>query len=115
MLSVNAFLPRMLFPFGAAVLLVSVAVAQNAPGRPDVNAMVSNAAKRAFAELCQRLDRDRDGKLNKTEFMGMYGDAGVAESKYRMWDVNADGYITEEEYVSVVRSIGNKRRPPAES
>jgi Ca2+-binding EF-hand superfamily protein len=76
---------------------------------PDREAMMANAGKRAYHELLLQLDKDQDGKLSKAEFMAMTRDPSAAEAKYKTWDVDADGYITEEEYLSVIQNITVKR------
>ena len=78
-------------------------------GRPDLSALLSDVAKEAFQEICLTLGKDKDGKLSKVEFQGMYRDADMTESKFQTWDVDRDGYLTEAEYVSVVAKIGGRK------
>jgi hypothetical protein len=41
-----------------------------------------------------------DGKFSKTEFFAIYKDKDKAEKNFKTWDLNKDGFITEEEYIS---------------
>lgn len=67
-------------------------------------------AKDAYKELCKNLDKNKDGKLSKEEYMKMWKDKKKGEQEFKKWDTNKDGYITEEEYVNAVGNISKKSK-----
>ncbi len=71
---------------------------------------MEKAARDAYKLLLKETDKNQDGKISKTEFYAIWKDPKVAEEKYKAWDVNKDGFITEEEYVKVVLDIGKKKK-----
>jgi len=71
---------------------------------------MEKSARDAYKLLLQETDKNKDGKISKVEFFAIWKDKKVAEEKYILWDVNKDGYITEEEYVKVVMDIGKKKK-----
>jgi Ca2+-binding EF-hand superfamily protein len=73
---------------------------------PDRAAMMASAAKSAFQKLQTEVDKNHDGKLSKTEFFAIYKDKDKAEKNFKAWDLNQDGFITEEEYIKAVVNIG---------
>jgi Ca2+-binding EF-hand superfamily protein len=76
---------------------------------PDRAAMMASAAKSAFQKLKAEVDKDKDGKLSRAEFFAAWKDKEKAEKNYKAWDLNQDGYITEEEYVKAVANIAKPR------
>ena len=78
--------------------------------RPDRDAIMASAAKSAFQKIKTEVDKNKDGKLSKAEFFAIYRDKRIAEKNYTTWDLNKDGFITEEEYVKAVVNIGNRRK-----
>jgi hypothetical protein len=59
----------------------------------------------AFREVLAAADRNRDGKLTLDECMAISKDKKKIEKDCRYWDADADGTITEDEYVRQVRKI----------
>jgi len=55
--------------------------------------------------LLKETDKNNDGKISKVEFFAIWKDKKIAEEKYKVWDLNKDGYITEEEYVKSMRPM----------
>jgi len=76
----------------------------------DAAKKMEQTARDAYKELLKETDKNKDGKISRAEFYAIWKDKKVAEEKYKFWDVNKDGYITEEEYVKAVLDIGRKRR-----
>ena len=72
--------------------------------------MMASAAKAAFKELQTKIDKNQDGKLSKVEFFAVYKDKDKAEKNFRAWDLNEDGFITEEEYVKAAVNISKQRK-----
>ena len=70
---------------------------------------MEKASRNAYKTLLKETDKNKDGKISKTEFFAVWKDRKVAEEKWTFWDTNKDGYITEEEYVKAVLSIGKKK------
>ncbi len=91
---------------GSLCFFTAGSYAQNA----DAIKTMERAARTAYGELLKETDKNKDGKISKSEFYAMWKDKKVAEEKFIYWDVNKDGYITEEEYVKVVRDIGTKKK-----
>ncbi|MGD9497170.1 MAG: EF-hand domain-containing protein [Armatimonadota bacterium] len=59
---------------------------------------------RAFAALLQRLDRDADGKLGRTEWPGR-------PEVFDQLDANADGFISEDEMAAGRERVGQRADP----
>ena len=78
--------------------------------RPDREAMMTSAAKKAFKELLTEADKNHDGKFSRTEFLEIFKDKEKAEKNFKTWDLNKDGFITEEEYVQAVVNITGPRK-----
>ena len=76
----------------------------------DPSKKMEQAARNAYKELLKETDKNTDGKISKAEFYAIWQDKKVAEEKYKFWDVNKDGYITEEEYVKAVVDISKKKK-----
>jgi Ca2+-binding EF-hand superfamily protein len=77
---------------------------------PDRAAKVSAAAKDAFKRMLARSDKNRDGKLSRTEFYAIFNDKSKADKNFKIWDLNQDGFITEEEYVKGIASMGRPKK-----
>jgi len=77
---------------------------------PEVTKAMEKAAKQAYQDLLKETDKNKDGKISKTEFYAVWKDKKTAEEKYAFWDTNKDGYITETEYVKTVKNIGTKKK-----
>jgi len=88
------------------ILFALVLHAQN----PDVNKAMEKAAKQAWQDLLKEADKNKDGKISKTEFFAIWKDKKTAEEKYTFWDTNKDSYITETEYVKAVKNTGTKKK-----
>jgi Ca2+-binding EF-hand superfamily protein len=71
---------------------------------------IENSAHEAYKMLLKETDKDKDGKISKKEFLAIWKDKKAAEEKYKAWDVNNDGFITEEEYVQVAMDAGKKKK-----
>lgn len=61
--------------------------------------------KGAYRDILAKADQNRDGKLSQNECLAIWKDRQKGEKDCRYWDANADGVITEEEYVKQVRKI----------
>lgn len=88
--------------------LVCIAVVSSAPlccaaGPSDA------FARNAFKEILSQADTNKDGKLSVTECKSIYKDPAMAKKNCTFWDANADGTITEDEYVSKATRMGKKR------
>jgi Ca2+-binding EF-hand superfamily protein len=70
---------------------------------------IAKAAHDAYKSLLKETDKNNDGKISRKEYFAIWKDPKIAEKKYVAWDVNKDGYITEEEYVKVVMNMGKKK------
>jgi Ca2+-binding EF-hand superfamily protein len=66
-------------------------------------------ARNAFKQILSQADTNKDGKLSVAECKAMHKDPARAKKNCTFWDVNADGTITENEYVSKAMSMGKKR------
>jgi len=77
---------------------------------PDVTKAMEKAAKQAYQDLLKETDKNKDGKISKTEFYAIWKDKKTAEEKYTFWDTNNDGYIAETEYVKAVKNTGTKKK-----
>jgi len=71
---------------------------------------MKKAAKKAYQELLKELDKNHDGKLSKSEFMKAWKDKNYGENNYKQWDINKDGYITEEEYINAIVNIQKRSK-----
>jgi len=65
-------------------------------------------ARDAFKEILAEADKNKDGKLSLTECKAMWKDAAKGEKNCTFWDVNHDGTITENEYVSQAKTFRGK-------
>ena len=63
-------------------------------------------ARNAFRQILSQTDTNKE--LSLAECKGIYKDAAMAEKNCTFWDVNKDGTITEDEYVSQAMSMGKK-------
>jgi Ca2+-binding EF-hand superfamily protein len=95
-----------LWVLSLTIIFTQIAQAQD----PDVTKQMEKAARQAYKDLLKETDKDKDGKISKAEFYAIWKDKKVAEEKYVVWDLNKDGYITEEEYVKAVRDITTKKK-----
>jgi Ca2+-binding EF-hand superfamily protein len=73
----------------------------------DQNSLEKHA-REAFKSVLQQTDKNKDGKISLEEYCTIWKDKSSAEKKFKTWDVNGDGYITEEEYVKVIVEMGKK-------
>lgn len=78
--------------------------------KPDKYKEMEKAARNAYKLLLEETDKNKDGKISRAEFYAIWKDKKLAEEKFNYWDTNKDSYITEEEYVKVVRDIGTKKK-----
>jgi hypothetical protein len=76
-----------------ALLGVPPVLAQKTGPPPDF-------AKNAFHTILSGADKNGDGKLSMEECYSVWKDRVIAEKNCGHWDVNGDGIITEDEYVS---------------
>lgn len=61
--------------------------------------------KGAYRDILAKADKNRDGKLSQSECLAVWKDRQKGEKDCRYWDADADGVITEEEYVKQVRKL----------
>lgn len=92
------------------VIFILVISSHTVAQKPDIRKEMEKAAKQAYMGLLKETDKDKDGKISKTEFFAIWKDKKAAEEKFAFWDTNKDGYITEEEYVKAVVDIVNKKK-----
>ena len=90
------------FTFIVAMLLVCGSSSAQSRGPSD------DGIKQAFQQIKNTADTNKDGKLTVAECMSIWKDKQTAETKCKFWDINGDGTITEDEYVTQVRNIGKK-------
>jgi len=90
-----------------AFMVISVAITQMifAQGLKDNEKNI----REIYKALLKETDKNKDGKISKVEFCAIWKDKKIAEEKFKAWDVNKDGCITEEEYVKAVMNIGKKK------
>lgn len=88
---------------GLATLCICTQV--NAAGPSEEN------IRSAYKMLLEQVDTNKDGIISMAECMSIYKDPSMAEKNCMFWDADKDGLIKEDEYVSRVRSIGNKHNP----
>jgi len=65
-------------------------------------------ARNAFRMILSGADTNKDGKLSVNECMGIYKDKTMASRNCAFWDVNKDGFITEDEYVKRGMGLGGE-------
>jgi Ca2+-binding EF-hand superfamily protein len=65
--------------------------------------------RKIYKDLLKETDKDKDGKISKSEYLAIYKDKKKAEENFKKWDVNKDGYLTEDEYVKVIMDMGKKK------
>jgi Ca2+-binding EF-hand superfamily protein len=75
------------------------------------NQRMEAAARAAFKQLLAETDKNHDGKISRAEHFAIWKDKVQGEKNFKMWDLNNDGYITEEEYVKAVGSTTRERKP----
>ena len=46
----------------------------------------------------QKLDKDNDGRVSLSEYLVHFNSKAEAETMFRKWDVNGDGYLNREEF-----------------
>jgi Ca2+-binding EF-hand superfamily protein len=63
----------------------------------------------AFKQILAEADKNKDGKLQMAECKTIFKDKKKGEADCGFWDANHDGIITEEEYVSQVKSLRKKK------
>jgi Ca2+-binding EF-hand superfamily protein len=76
----------------------------------DQTKKMEKAAHDAYQTLLKETDKNKDGKISKSEFLPIWKDQKIAEEKYKVWDVNKDGFITEAEYVKVIMDRSKKKK-----
>jgi Ca2+-binding EF-hand superfamily protein len=76
----------------------------------NVSKNMEKTAHDSYKMLLKETDKNKDGKISKTEFYAVWKDQKIAEEKYKAWDTNKDGYITEDEYVKVIMDMGKKKK-----
>jgi hypothetical protein len=59
----------------------------------------------AYKQILSQADANKDGKLSVTECQTIYKDPAMAEKNCKFWDVNNDGIITEDEYVTQIMKM----------
>jgi Ca2+-binding EF-hand superfamily protein len=75
------------------------------------NQKMEAAARAAFKQLLAETDKNHDDKISRAEHLAIWKDKDYGEKNFKMWDLNNDGYITEEEYVKAVGNITRERKP----
>lgn len=91
-----------IFIFVVAVFLVCGSASAQSRGPSD------DGIKQAFQQIKASADTNKDGKLTVAECITIWKDKQAGETKCKFWDINSDGTITEDEYVTQVRNIGKK-------
>ncbi len=95
---------RIVFRMAAAMLLGSVLMTT------AVFALNLEERRRmVYRELLKELDKDRDGKIGKSEYMAIWKDRDYGEANYVHFDQNKDGFITEEEYIKKTELPARKK------
>jgi hypothetical protein len=76
----------------AAVLAIMLA------GRGPADGVIP--LERARELHFQQLDKNRDGKVSREEFLAPWkANREIAEQQFRQFDKNGDGFITPDEYI----------------
>jgi Ca2+-binding EF-hand superfamily protein len=88
----------MIFIFGCFILTGSLSSAQE-KGPPAE--MISGA----YRQILAGADKNGDGKLSMEECLSVSSNKKKIEKDCKYWDANADGVITEEEYVKQVKKL----------
>jgi hypothetical protein len=72
--------------------------------------------RNAFKIILSHADANKDGKLSKDECMVIYKDKNMARKNCTFWDADKDSFVTEDEYVKQMMSLGSKNKgiAPAE-
>ena len=83
-----------LTPLGLGIVSILVADASAQAGRGD--------PARLWAVLAERHDKDKDGKITAREY-------ARGEDKFRNWDSDGDGVLTEADFESLRRGRGKRR------
>ncbi|MFZ1289289.1 MAG: EF-hand domain-containing protein [Melioribacteraceae bacterium] len=66
-------------------------------------------AKKAYQDLLKELDKNKDGKISKSEFMKAWKDKNVGEKNFSQFNQNKDSFITEEEYINTALKFQRKQ------
>jgi Ca2+-binding EF-hand superfamily protein len=88
------------------IIFISAAII----GKAQDQKQIEKNIRQAYKDLLKETDKDKDGKISKAEYFAIWKDKKVAEEKYKPWDINKDGYITEDEYVKVAMDMGKKKK-----
>lgn len=87
----------------SAAWVIAMVSPGHAAGPPEQN------IRQAFQMILSQVDANKDGKLSSDECRSIYKDEGMAEKNCTFWDVNKDGIITEDEYVTQGSNMGKKK------
>jgi Ca2+-binding EF-hand superfamily protein len=105
----NDIMPNPMKTIYPLIILLAFCITVTAQSQ-DTEKTMEKAAREAYKQLLTETDKNKDGKISKTEFYAIWKDKKMAEEKFTYWDTNKDGYITEEEYVKAVLDIGKKKK-----
>jgi hypothetical protein len=76
---------------------------------PDSFGQPDSFIKEAYKQILSEADKNKDGKLQISECQAIFKDKKKGAADCGFWDANHDGVITEEEYVSQVKSLRKKK------
>jgi hypothetical protein len=76
---------------------------------PDYLGQPDSFIKEAYKQILAEADKNKDGKLQVSECQAIFKDKKKGAADCGFWDANHDGVITEEEYVSQVKSLRKKK------
>ena len=65
--------------------------------------------RKIYKDLLKETDKNKDEKISKDEFFAIWKDKKTAETNFKAWDTNKDGFIMEDEYVKAAMDKGKKK------
>lgn len=87
-------------PVGSAAVDANASKAKRAK-EPNANPVPSALGTDDRAARFDRFDKEKKGKLNRTDYLATQSDATAASERFEKWDANKDGYLSREEFVTM--------------
>lgn len=90
---------RTIVIFGSLVLLLMLTGGWTAAqDQPQANQLGESSPLKKCLKRFESMDKNKDGKTSKEEFMATRGQGGRAEDIFKSKDLNHDGNMTKEEF-----------------